>query len=86
MAAVLAVAVVVTQAVGTLAGDVVDAARARSAADAAALAGVERGRVAAEAFAEANGATLLSWRRDGGSVTVTVRVGRTTATARAASG
>jgi hypothetical protein len=85
-AALVAVAAVLVLGLGTLAGDVVDAGRARSAADAAALAGVQRGRAGSHALAASNGATVLSWHRDGDVVTVTVRVGRATATARATAG
>jgi hypothetical protein len=86
VAALVALAVVVVLAVGALARDVGDATRARSAADAAALAGVARGRAGSQALAARNGATVVSWQRDGGGVTVTVRVGRATATARATGG
>jgi hypothetical protein len=79
-------AVVLTMAVGRLAGDVVDAARARRAADAAALAGVAGGRIAAERLAAANGAVVLEWGRQDHEVTVTVRVGDAHATARASDG
>jgi hypothetical protein len=82
-AALVAIAVVLVLGIGELAGDVVDDGRARSAADAAALAGVHGGRAAAATFVARNGATLVAWRRDGGDVVVTVRVGRATATARA---
>lgn len=85
-AALVAVAAVLVLAIGTLAGEVGDAGRARSAADAAALAGVEAGRAGSAALAAANGATLVSWRRDGRDVEVTVRVGRATARARATGG
>lgn len=85
-AALVAIAVVIVLALGSLAGDVVDAGRARSAADAAALAGVHQGRDGSLALAARNGATLVSWQRDGDDVTVTVRVGRATATARATDG
>lgn len=57
--------------------------RARTAADAAALAGVSGGRDAAVDLARANGAELLTWERDGRSVTVTVDVAGRTARARA---
>ncbi|MBS1265170.1 MAG: hypothetical protein MAG471_01001 [Acidimicrobiaceae bacterium] len=64
----------------------VDRARARSAADAAALAAVtERGdgRTVAREFASANGARLESFEHAGGEVRVVVSVGRARATARA---
>ncbi|MDQ3176172.1 MAG: hypothetical protein M3Q72_01305 [Actinomycetota bacterium] len=68
-------------------GDLVDAGRARSAADAAALAGVAGGQSRASSVAAANSARIESFhvvRAGGGStVTVTVRVGDATSTARA---
>ena len=85
-AALVAVGAVLVLSMGSLAGDVVDAGRARSAADAAALAGVAGGRAAAAGLAARNGATLVSWSQDGADVVVTVRVGDASATARAASG
>jgi hypothetical protein len=66
--------------------EVVDRARARTAADATALAGVEGDRPAAERVARADGATLERFVRVGARVEVTVRVGGARATARAALG
>jgi hypothetical protein len=66
-----------------LSRDLIDVSRARSAADAAALASVEGGRAAASELAAANGATLLSWAQDGTDVVVEVRVGDAVARARA---
>ncbi len=84
---VVALAILATVAIAELGGNVVDAGRARTAADAAALAGVEGGREASARVATDNGATLVSWSSgvDGVAVTVTVtvRVGRATATAAA---
>jgi hypothetical protein len=85
-AALVAVAIMLVLGVGALAGDVVDAGRARSAADAAALAGVHRGWAGSHDLAARNGGVVVSWRRDGEAVTVTVRVGRAVATARATRG
>ena len=65
------------------AGDVIDAARARTAADASALASVQGGRDAAAVIAEANGATLVDWRAVGDDVVVVVQVGDAIASARA---
>ncbi|MEY2453547.1 MAG: hypothetical protein QOD92_3121 [Acidimicrobiaceae bacterium] len=56
---------------------------ARTAADAAALAGAAEGRSVAEEVARANGAVLESFVIDGTDVEVRVRVGSTHATARA---
>jgi Putative Flp pilus-assembly TadE/G-like len=84
---VVVLAVVAVVAIAELGGNVVDAGRARTAADAAALAGVEGGRDASAQMATRNGASLVSWssRPDGAgvTVTVTVRVGRASATAAA---
>ena len=67
-----------------------ESARARTAADAAALAGAAAGRAEAAALASANGGLLLSYteqKADADSdallVTVAVRVGRASQTARA---
>ena len=60
-----------------------DAARARTAADAAALAGAADGFDAAVELAVANGGLLHTYERHGGAVEVAVRVGDTVATARA---
>ena len=85
-AALVAIAAVLVLGIGELAGDVVDAGRARAAADAAALAGVTGGPAGAARFAARNGATLVRWRREGTDVLVTVRVGDATASARATGG
>ena len=60
-----------------------DAARARTAADAAALAGAAEGPEAAERLARDNGGTLVDYRATGAGVEVTVRVGAAVAIARA---
>lgn len=87
----MAVATVVLFGLVTVAGDLVDHQRARSAADSAALAGVIGGRSAAAEMASANGAELVGWERrdvsnalgDGTEVVVVVVVGERRATARA---
>jgi hypothetical protein len=83
----VALAILATVALAELGGNVVDAGRARTAADAAALAGVEGGREASARVAAENGATLLSWSSrpdgDGVMVTVTVATGHAAATASA---
>jgi hypothetical protein len=58
-------------------------AQARTAADAAALAGAAEGRDAAALVAQANGAVLEAFAVDGVDVQVRVRVGSTHASARA---
>jgi hypothetical protein len=67
---------------------VVEGNRARTAADAVALAGAEHGRDRAAAIAVANGATIVAWTEAGGAdggrtVTVEVVVGDVSARARA---
>ena len=66
-----------------LSRDLIDVSRARSAADAAALASLEGGHAAAVELATTNGATVVSWARVGSDVVVEVRVGDAVATARA---
>ena len=85
VAVTAALMAVLTVAVASLGGAALDRTRAQSAADAAALASVVAGRPAASRLAERHGATLVHWE-DGpgeGEVTVTVRLGDATATARA---
>jgi hypothetical protein len=78
---VLCVLVLIT---GQGAALLVDEARARTAADAAALAGVTSGRDAAAALADANGGHLVGFSAGtDGTVAVEVTVGRAHATARA---
>jgi hypothetical protein len=60
-----------------------DRARAQTAADAAALAGVVEGPGAAGELATANGGELLEFRQEGDEAVVRVRVGRAVAEARA---
>ena len=62
-----------------------DRARAQTAADAAALASLDGGRDVAVDYAQRNGGVVVSWVRGPGEheVTVVVRVGDSTATARA---
>ena len=83
IAAVLLVVLVV--ALGSVGRTAVDRTRAQTAADAAALASLETGRPAAESIARRHGASVVTWSRGPGphEVTVTVRLGDTTATARA---
>ena len=68
---------------GRLGGEAVAAARARTAADAAALAGSAGGEAAAEALARANGAELVHGRSDGSAFVAEVRLAGKTASARA---
>lgn len=88
--AVAAVVVAVTLAVGRLGAAVAEGGRARTAADAAALASVRGGRAVAARVASANGGVLVGWHRvatpDGVTDQVVVRVGDTVATARATGG
>lgn len=60
-----------------------DRARARTAADAAALAAADGGPAAAERVARANGGHIEAYQEDGCGAQVTVRVGRARASSRA---
>jgi len=66
-----------------LADVVTDRARAHSAADAAALAGVVEGRLGAERLAAANGGRVTAFESAGDEIEVRVRVGDVEAVARA---
>lgn len=83
LAAILLVAATLAVGVGRLGEAAVARAQARTAADAAALAGAAEGRNAATVTAAANGARLLDYETRGRDVRVTVRWGRARATARA---
>ena len=86
VAAVLLVAVALAMA--TMGRTAVDRTRAQTAADAAALASLDGGRAAAHSLAHVHGAVVVTWFRGPGpaEVTVVVRIGETTATARASNG
>jgi Flp pilus assembly protein TadG len=91
MLAVIVCSGLLAIAVGGLGATLRDRQQAQNAADAAALAGVEGGRDAADELARENGAVLVGFDRapaSGGSwtVLVTVRVGAVTARARATNG
>uniref|UniRef100_UPI00261FD856 hypothetical protein n=1 Tax=Ilumatobacter sp. TaxID=1967498 RepID=UPI00261FD856 len=79
----VAITAAVTMALVPVLGDLVDRQQARTAADAAALAGVHGGRSASARLAAANGAVLVGYRRDGRRVTVEVTVGDQVVRARA---
>jgi len=83
---VIALAVVVALALVPLARGAAQRAQARTAADAAALAGAAEGEDAAREVAEANGATLQEWHASGPDVWVEVTVGEARATAKARRG
>lgn len=90
VAGAVALALLLTVAVGRLGSAAVDRARARTAADAAALAAVVEepvgggaGRRRAVEVAGRNDATVVSYRAIGTAVEVEVRVGSATATSRA---
>lgn len=90
VAGVVALALLLVLAVGRLGTAAVERARARTAADAAALAGVIEepngagaGRRRAVEVANRNGATVETYRVEGTTVEVEVRVGSAQATARA---
>lgn len=82
-AAMVALCGVILVALVPVAGALDDRARARTAADAAALAGAADGDGAARRLASANGAELLEIERDGDEVVVQVRVGEVEAYAKA---
>ncbi len=83
LAVVAVLMVTMSIAVATMGRTTIDRTRAQTAADAAALAGLEGGASASSQLAALHGATVVSWTDVGDEVTVTVRVGDTTATARA---
>jgi hypothetical protein len=70
-------------ALGHLGAIVADRSRARTAADAAALAGASDGEAEARSIAAANGGAVQRYVQSGGAVEVTVEVGQAEATARA---
>jgi D-alanyl-D-alanine carboxypeptidase/Putative Flp pilus-assembly TadE/G-like len=82
-AAMVALCCVALLALVPVAGALDDRARARTAADAAALAGAADGELAARQVATANGADLLEIEGTGDEVVVRVRVGEVEAYARA---
>lgn len=90
VAAVIVLAGLMAFAVAELGVAAAHRARAQTAADAAALAGVSGGRAAASRLAAANGGALRSFVRSGRptaiTVTVTVELGDAVATARATNG
>lgn len=83
MAALIVIAMLAVAGILRVGAAAAGRARTQAAADAVALAGADRGRSAAEAVAVANGARILDYESDGDDVTVTVRRGAHTATARA---
>jgi len=82
-AALLAIVIVAMVGLVPVGRALADRAHARTAADAAALAGAADGEDAARSLAADNGAELLEYRRAGDEVVVRVRVGDTDAWARA---
>ena len=83
MVVVLAAAAVVVIAIARLGIAADEAAQARTAADAAALAGAAQGFAVATELADANGATLVDYTAFGNQVEVRVQVGSAVAVARA---
>lgn len=83
LAIVLVLAALLLVPTGLLLRAAIERAEARSAADAAALAGAAAGEDEARAVAAANDATLVDYRSIGDVVEVTVVVGDRRATARA---
>src|SRR5438067_1992596 len=84
LVAVLVVAIAgLCLALGQFGARLDDAARARTAADAAALAGAAEGRAAADDLARANHGELVEYRKTGPKVMVRVQVGEAVARATA---
>jgi len=83
MALAVMLAVVTILALARVGTALDDSARARTAADAAALAGAVDGRAAAHDMAALNGGDLIEFARRGDTVDVLVGVGRATARASA---
>jgi uncharacterized membrane protein len=79
----LAMFVTLSAATVTFGGHVLDRRRAQTVADAAALAALDGGRAAADSIARRHDATVVSYRDDGDHVTVSVRVGSSSASAAA---
>ena len=79
----MALAVVLILVAARLGAPLADAAQARTAADAAALAGAADGRAAAVRMAARNGGTLVEYASRPDGVEVQVRVGAAVARARA---
>lgn len=84
--AVVALAVVVLLALVPLARGAGQRAQARTAADAAALAGAAEGEASAREVAAANGGRLVAWAAAGTDVRVAVEVGDARAVAQARRG
>ena len=80
---VLAVSLIAMAVVARLGGVADEAARARTAADAAALAGAADGPSAARRLAESNGGVLVDYLAEGATFEVVVRIGSSAARARA---
>lgn len=83
MAIVLLIVMVALVALTRVGVQLDDRARAQAAADAVALAGARDGEDGAGSIADANGAELRSFVASGAEVEVVVRLGGSTATARA---
>jgi hypothetical protein len=83
LAIVVVLVGLMAMALGRLGHSATDAARARTAADAAALAGAADGERAARDLAEANGARMVRFVKAGDEVEVTVRYDDAEAVARA---
>lgn len=82
----VALTAAITLAMVPVLADLAERQQARSAADAAALAGVTGGRAEAASIAQRNDGVLVGWSRTGREVTVEVRVGDQLAVARATDG
>jgi hypothetical protein len=83
LAVVAVLVVTMSVAVAAMGRTAIDRTRAQTAADAAALAALDGGPAAATALATRHGAVVVALAVTGDVVTVTVRLGEVTATARA---
>ena len=83
LAVVAVLIVTMSVAVAAMGRTTIDRTRAQTAADAAALAAVDGGPAAARDLAARHGAVVVELSVAGDEVTVTVRLGEVTATARA---
>jgi Flp pilus assembly protein TadG len=86
MTVVVVFAALVAIGVAQVGAVVLQRQRVQTAADAAALAGLQGGQPAAARLAATNGALLVSFQREGFTVTVVVADGRVRARARASDG
>lgn len=83
LAVVAVLVVTIVLAVAAMGRTTIDRTRAQTAADAAALGALDGGPAVAAALAERHGAVVVALSEDADVVTVTVKLGKVTATASA---